>query len=205
LATSDRLLLLAPGAGAPSASAWMQAQQRRLATLGRVETFDYPYQVAGRKLPDRLPVLIEAHARALEAASAGHAGPKVLVGKSMGGRVGCHLAVAQRDAIAALVCLGYPLVGVRGDVRDAVLLELERPVLFVQGTRDTLCPLERLALVRARMKAPNELFVVEGGNHSLIAGKRELSARGETQATVNDAITLAIERFLDQHAPAHRS
>lgn len=178
----------------------MQAQKRRLEPLGRVETFDYPYQVAGRKLPDRLPVLIEAHARALEAASAGHAGPKVLVGKSMGGRVGCHLAVARPDAVAALVCLGYPLVGMRGDVRDAVLLELERPVLFVQGARDSLCPLDRLELVRARMKAPNELFVVEGGNHSLVAGKRELTSRGETQATVNERITAAIARFLEQHA-----
>ncbi len=198
----ERLILLAPGAGAPCASAWMLAQKRRLEPLGHVETFDYPYQIAKRKLPDRLPVLLEAHARALEAASAGHAGPKVLVGKSMGGRIGCHLALAAKDAIAALVCLGYPLVGMRGDVRDAVLLELERPVLFVQGTRDSLCPLEQLDGVRARMKAPHELYVIEGGNHSLIVGKRELTARGETQATVNDGITAAIARFLAQHASA---
>jgi predicted alpha/beta-hydrolase family hydrolase len=183
----------------------MQAQKRRLETLGHVETFDYPYQIARRKLPDRLPVLLEAHARALEAASAGRSGPKVLVGKSMGGRIGCHLALAQRDAIAALVCLGYPLVGMRGDVRDAVLLELERPVLFVQGTRDTLCPLEKLAAVRGCMKAPNELHVIEGGNHSLIVGKRELTARGETQAAVNDGITAAIARFLEQHASSGES
>jgi predicted alpha/beta-hydrolase family hydrolase len=179
----------------------MQAQKRRLEALGRVESFDFPYQLAGRKAPDRLPTLIEAHARALEAASAGHGGPKVLVGKSMGGRIGCHLALAQPASIAALVCLGYPLVGVRGDVRDKVLLELTRPVLFVQGTRDSLCPLEQLATVRARMQAPHELFVVEGGNHSLIVGKRELTARGETQAQVNESIIHAIARFLDQHAP----
>jgi hypothetical protein len=125
----------------------------------------------------------------------------VLVGKSMGGRMGCHLAVRLADKPAALVCLGYPLVGQRGDLRDQVLIELETPVLFVQGTRDALCPLERLAAVRARMRAVNELYVVEGGDHSLAVGKRDLAARGTTQADVDAAVTRAIAAFLDVHAP----
>lgn len=200
MSAADRLILLAPGAGAASSSAWMRAQKERLEALGRVETFDYPYMLAGRKSPDRKPVLVAAHAEALAQASRGHAGPKVLAGKSMGGRMGCHLAVELGDAIAALVCLGYPLVGMRGDVRDAVLLELTRPVLFVQGTRDKLCPLERLEAVRPRMRAPNELYLVEGGDHGLAVGKRELAARAETQAAVDAAVTQAIARFLDRYA-----
>jgi predicted alpha/beta-hydrolase family hydrolase len=200
VSAADRLILLAPGAGAASSSAWMRAQKERLEALGRVETFDYPYMLAGRKSPDRKPVLVAAHAEALAKASRGHAGPKVLAGKSMGGRMGCHLAVELGDAIAALVCLGYPLVGMRGDVRDAVLLELTRPVLFVQGTRDKLCPLERLEAVRPRMRAPNELYLVEGGDHGLAVGKRELAARAETQAAVDAAVTQAIARFLDRYA-----
>jgi len=198
--SATRLLLFAPGAGAPSASAWMQAQKRRLETLGRVETFDYPYMLEGRKAPDRTPALIAAHAAALERASVGHAGPRVLVGKSMGGRIGCHLAVELANKPAALVCLGYPLVGQRGDVRDAVLLELETPVLFVQGSRDPLCPLERLEAVRKRMRATSSLHVVEGGDHSLTIRKRELAARGLTQESVDAAITQAIADFLAQHA-----
>jgi len=196
-----RLLLLAPGAGAPSSSEWMKAQKERLLALGRVDTFDYPYMLAGRKSPDRAPVLVAAHRSALEQASAGHDGPRVLVGKSMGGRIGCHLALELSDKPAALVCLGYPLVGQRGDVRDRVLLELTTPVLFVQGTRDTLCPLERLEPVRARMQAQNELYVVEGGDHSLVVGKRELARRGTTQAAVDADVTAAIAHFLDVHAP----
>lgn len=195
-----RLLLLAPGAGAPSSSGWMRAQRERLEALGRVETFDYPYQLAGRKSPDRLPVLVEAHRAALERASAGHDGPKVLAGKSMGGRVGCHLALELGEKIAALVCLGYPLVGQRGDVRDQVLLELARPILFVQGTRDKLCPLERLRDLLPRLAAPHALHIVEGGDHSLVVGKRELAARGETQTTVDAAVTRAIASFLDEYA-----
>jgi predicted alpha/beta-hydrolase family hydrolase len=196
----NRLLLLAPGAGAPSSSAWMRAQKQRLEALGRVEPFDYPYQAAGRKSPDRLPVLIDAHVAALERASAGHAGPVVLAGKSMGGRVGCHVAVKLGARVAALVCLGYPLVGQNGAVRDAVLLELERPILFVQGTRDKLCPLERLNALLPRLRAPHALHVVEGGDHSLDVGKRELAARGETQSAVDDGITRAIAAFLGEYA-----
>ena len=178
----------------------MLAQKERLAALGHVEAFDYPYQLAGRRAPDRTPVLVAAHAEALERASRAHPGPRVLVGKSMGGRMGCHLAVTLGAGVAALVCLGYPLVGVSGDVRDAVLLELETPVLFVQGTRDKLCPLERLEDVLGRMRAVHELHVVQGGDHSLVVGKRELAQRGETQAEVDAGVTRAIARFLDAHA-----
>ena len=178
----------------------MRAEKKRLEPLGRVEVFDYPYMLAGRKAPDRQPVLVAAHAEALERAGRGHDGPKVLAGKSMGGRMGCHLALKLGDAIAALVCFGYPLVGMRGDVRDAVLLELTRPILFVQGTRDKLCPPERLAAVRTRMQAPNELHEVEGGDHSLVVGKRELAERGETQAALDDGVTRAVALFLDRYA-----
>jgi len=191
---------MAPGAGAPSSSAWMRAQRERLGVLGRVVAFDYPYQLAGRKSPDPMPVLLAAHAEALDRASVGHAGPKVLVGKSMGGRMGCHLATRLKSPVAALVCLGYPLLGVSGGVRDAVLLELETPTLFVQGTRDKLCPLAQLEDVRGRMRAVHELHVVEGGDHSLVVGKRELAARGETQADVDARVTAAIAHFLDAHA-----
>ena len=106
-----RALLFAPGAGAPSSSAWMQAMKRRFEALGSVECFDYPYQVAGRRSPDRHPVLVQAHDEAYERLKASHSGPIVLVGKSMGGRIGCHVAVASAKPPAALVCLGYPLVG----------------------------------------------------------------------------------------------
>src|SRR5690606_36186237 len=122
--------------------------------------------LAGRKRPDPLPKLIAAHAEALEQATRRRrAGPVVLVGKSMGGRVGCHLALER--PVAALVCLGYPLRSPTGKLRDEVLLALRTPVLFVQGSRDPLCPLDGLERVRRRMKAPSTLHVVEGGDHSL--------------------------------------
>ena len=65
----------------------------RLQEIGEVETFDYPYMREGRKRPDRLPQLIAAHRAALAEARAKH-GAEVstfLIGKSMGGRIGCHV------------------------------------------------------------------------------------------------------------------
>ena len=189
------LLLFAPGAGAPSTSPWMERWAARLASVGDVVRFDYPYVRAGRRTPDRLPVLVAAHREALAQARAGAEDrPTVLVGKSMGGRVGCH--VALEEPVAGVVCLGYPLVGQRGDVRSEVLLALRVRVLFAQGSKDALCPLERLEEVRARMAAPSVLHVVEGGNHSLEVGARALAARGETQEAVDGRLLDAVAAFV---------
>ena len=193
------LLLFAPGAGAPSTSPWMERWAARLGGPGKVVRFDYPYVKEGRRAPDRLPVLVEAHRAALAAARARHPGPAVLAGKSMGGRVGCHLALEAEAAVAALVCLGYPLRGQRGDLRDQVLRALRIPILFIQGTRDPLCPLEALEAVRARMRAPSALHVVEGGNHSLEVGVRALAVRGETQEAVEARAAAAVGTFLEEH------
>jgi predicted alpha/beta-hydrolase family hydrolase len=186
----------------------MLAWKERLERLGSVESFDYPYQRAGKKSPDRAPVLVAAHRAELERVRAGQPGSVVLIGKSMGGRIGCHLAVELEQAGAAaserptaLVCLGYPLVAPGGAVRDQVLLELGTPVLFVQGTRDPMCPLDRLATVRARMRAPNELFVVDSGDHSLVAQKTRLRQLGATQAELDDQALAAISAFLERFAP----
>jgi len=188
------LILFAPGAGAPSSSPWMSAWAERLGTVGEVVRLDYPYALAGRRSPDRLPVLVEAHRAALAAARAGRSGPVVLAGKSMGSRVGCHVALEAR--VDALVCLGYPLRGVRGELRSEVLLALRTPILFVEGSRDALCPLDALEEVRRRMRAPSALHVVEGGNHSLEVGVRALRAAGETQADVDARALEAIAAFL---------
>lgn len=176
----------------------MQGWRRRLGELGRVESFDYAYAQQGRRAPDRLPKLIETHREALRRTrTVGPSdAPTVLVGKSLGSRVGCHLAL--EEPIDALVCLGYPLVGAgaRAPLRDAVLCELETPILLVQGSRDRLCPLDRLAEVRGRMRAPSALHVVEDGDHSLLVRKTTLARAGETQDDVDARALGAIRDFL---------
>ena len=193
------LILFAPGAGALSSHPWMQNWKQRLSEVGVVETFDYDYMREGRKRPDRLPQLIAAHRKALQVARDKHQPDStVLIGKSMGGRIGCHVSLEEK--VDGLVCLGYPLcaMGDRTKVRDEVLRALTTRILFVQGTRDALCPQDLLEHVRGEMKAPNSLHVVDGGDHSLRVPVRQLQATGATHEDVDRQIFKAIAGFIDQ-------
>jgi predicted alpha/beta-hydrolase family hydrolase len=191
------LFLFAPGAGAPSTHLWIQRWKERLSQLGDVEVFDYPYMRENRKRPDLLPQLIAAHRQALVEARQKHSrAVTILIGKSMGGRVGCHVALQEK--VDGLVCLGYPLcaMGDRTKLRDEVLRGLTTPILFVQGTRDPLCPLDSLERVRTEMKAPNFLHAVQGGDHSLLVSKRQLQAANKTQDDVDQRVSEAIAEFV---------
>jgi uncharacterized protein len=179
----------------------MQNWKQRLLEIGTVETFDYDYMRAGRKRPDPLPQLIAAHRAALEATRQKHQPDSIfLVGKSMGGRIGCHVSLEEK--VDGLVCFGYPLcaMGDRTKLRDEVLRALTTPILFVQGTRDALCPLDLLDRVRGEMEAPNFLHVVDGGDHSLRVPKRQLQATGETQEEVEQRAFEAVVGFIDRFA-----
>lgn len=194
---SGPAFLFAHGAGKSSSSDWMVAWDRRLSTLGPVRRFDYPYMAAGKKRPDRAPVLIEAHRAQLGSFRDEVAGSRIyLVGKSMGGRMGCHLALEEE--VAGLICLGYPLAGMgnRAKLRDQVLIELSTPILFVQGTRDRLCPLDLLDEVRQKMTAPNELYVVPTGDHSLRITKTHTKTTGRTQDDEDLDALAAIAAFV---------
>jgi len=182
----------------------MQKWKHYLESIGEVALFDYDYMRERRKRPDPRPQLIAAHRSALVEAREKSSGPIFLIGKSMGGRIGCHIALEKE--VAALVCLGYPLFGGgdRTKLRDNVLRELQTPILFVQGTRDPLCPLDLLEEVRSQMKAPNSLHPVENGDHSLRLTKRGLQVAGETQDDVDRRILAAIATFVKQN-DANRS
>jgi predicted alpha/beta-hydrolase family hydrolase len=191
------LFLFAPGAGAASSHPWMQNWKDRLSKLGEVTTFDYDYMREGRKRPDPLPRLIAAHRAALGEARERHPPQTtVLIGKSMGGRIGCHVSLEEK--VNGLVCLGYPLcaMGDRTKLRDEVLRSLSTPILFVQGTRDSLCPLDLLERVRTEMKTPNFLHLVQGGDHSLRVARRELQASGKTQEDMDQQVLQVIAGFV---------
>jgi predicted alpha/beta-hydrolase family hydrolase len=172
----------------------MQGWKERLSTIGDVEAFDYDYMREGRRRPDPLPQLIAIHRAALIEKRRNR--PAILIGKSMGGRIGCHVSLEEK--LEAVVCFGYPLCGGgdRSKLRDKVLRALTTPILFVQGTRDSLCPLDLLEGVRSEMKAPHFLHLVDGGDHSLMVPKRLLAAAGETQEQVDQRILEAIAQFV---------
>jgi hypothetical protein len=177
----------------------MRAWTERLATLGRVRAFDYDYQREGRRAPDRHPALIAAHREALAQSRAGHEGAVFLAGKSMGSRVACHVSLQER--VNGLICFGYPLKSANGVLRDEVLRQLTTPVLFIQGTRDPLCPLDQLADLRPHLRAPHLLHTVEGGSHSLRVRQKDLTRQRKTQADVDAEILAVVSSFVTTHAP----
>jgi predicted alpha/beta-hydrolase family hydrolase len=174
----------------------MQRWRAYLSDMGDVVLMDYSYMREGGRRPDPLPRLIATHREALSEARRETSAPVILAGKSMGSRIGCHVSLVEK--VEALICFGYPLCG-GGDLakmRDKVLRELTTPILFVQGTRDTLCPLDRLEQVRAEMQAHTSLHVVEGGDHSLAVAKRVLKEGGQTQELVDQEILRAVADFV---------
>jgi predicted alpha/beta-hydrolase family hydrolase len=89
-------------------------------------------------------------------------------------------------------------MGDRTKLRDEVLRALAAPILFVQGTRDSLCPLDLLERVRTEMKAPNFLRIVEGGDHSLRVPKRVIQASGRTQEDIDHGLLESIAEFISR-------
>ncbi len=175
-------ILLAHGAGAGQMHPWMVRMRQKLAGLGfPTMSFNYQYTEAGRKAPDRLLKLIDVHAAAANRLRS-YTDSVVLAGKSMGGRVGGHVAADDPDLAAGVVYLGYPLVALgRSEARSTDHLEhLVIPQLFISGSRDAMGPNERVAHVAS--SAPSGEFVsIESGDHSLVPLKR-------TGRTLDDAL-----------------
>ena len=149
---SDRgfaALVLAHGAGAGQMSQFMVKAARELAARGlTIATFDFPYMAAGRKVPDRAPVLEGAWLNAIDEARQQFGSlPLFIGGKSMGGRMASHVAAhGSVGTISGLVFLGYPLhpPGRPDQRRDAHLPAIAQPMLFVQGSRDTFGTAEEI-------------------------------------------------------------
>ena len=162
-------LVLAHGAGAGQSSPWMIKAARALADRGvTTATFDFPYVTAGRKVPDRAPVL-EAHWREVleEAKTSFKKLPIFIGGKSMGGRISSHIAAQGIEGVRGLVFFGYPLhpPGQPDKRRDAHLPDIKEPMLFIQGSADTFGnEAELSALVPTLRNAT--LHIVPTGDHS---------------------------------------
>lgn len=194
-------LVLAHGAGAGQRSRFMVQVGREMAARGiTTATFDFPYVIAGRKVPDRAPVLERAWRDAIAAARADPAMrglPLFIGGKSMGGRIASQVAASGDgvDGVRGLVFLGYPLhpPGKPDERRDRHLPNVGVPMLFVQGARDAFGTAEEIrALLPSLARA--QLFVVDGGDHSFKVPPR-LGKPDEVLARVFDAVAAFVGTY----------
>jgi uncharacterized protein len=180
-------LILAHGAGAGQDSAFMVAFAAALAARGAdVATFDFLYAARRRRLPDRGPALEACYRAAIDAVRAAVQSARralFIGGKSMGGRIATQVAAADASLpLAGLVLLGYPLhpPGRPDTRRDRHLAAVGRPMLFVQGSRDTFGTPTELAPVLERLSPPPRLHVVAGGDHSFkLAGRQQARAQAD--------------------------
>jgi predicted alpha/beta-hydrolase family hydrolase len=165
-------LVLAPGASAGRDQPALVAIDEAMSASGvRVERVDFPYRLAGRRAPDRPPVLIATVRNAAQelARTLGVAPRRVaLGGRSMGGRM-CSMAVAEGLEGAALVLVSYPLhpPGKPDRMRTEHFGALRLPCLFVSGTRDAFGSPEELAAATAAIPGPVTHVWLDGGDHGL--------------------------------------
>jgi predicted alpha/beta-hydrolase family hydrolase len=177
------LYVLAHGAGAGMRHPFLESVARGLAERG-IGTFRYqfPYMQAREKRPDSPDVAMAAvRAAVAKAAEVVPGLPLIAGGKSFGGRMTSNAAAeAPLTGVKGLVFLGFPLhaPGKPGDSRAAHLAQVTVPMLFLQGTRDTLAQLDLITAVCARLPLAT-LHVVEGADHSFKVLKR--SGRGEKE------------------------
>ena len=170
-----------------------------------VVTFNFLYTEQGRRVPDANKALEACFRAVIQAVRDKKIGRGTLVigGKSLGGRIASQVAAASVPDVEGLVFLGYPLhpPGKVDQLRAKHLLDITVPMLFVQGSRDAFGTPEELRPVIRGLKAPADLCVIEGGDHSWKVPK----SAGRSQAEVFDVALDAIEGWLAQRVLGKRA
>ena len=218
------VLVLAHGAGAGQRSAFIVRMAGALASRNvTVITFDFPYMQAGRRAPDRQPVLETAWRAVIRAVAAGHAqaGRVVIGGKSMGGRIASHVVSGEAgegdrsllahgptadmpdgridSLVAGLVLLGYPLhpPGDPARLRVAHLPRLRTPTLVVQGTRDEFGAADEVRRAFAVVPARVEWLVIDGANHAFKVARGGRRSNTEVFDDIADAVAGFVHASVD--------
>lgn len=160
-------LLLTPGAGADRNQRTLVAIEEAVSPLP-VRRVDFPYRMAGRKVPDKAPVSI-AHLveQAAELAADEGIEPDRIVfgGRSYGGRM-CSMAVAQGLPAAGLILLSYPLhpPGKPENLRVEHFPDVHVPVLLISGSKDPFGTPEEFAVQLGAIPAPVTQVWLTGGH-----------------------------------------
>ncbi|GAB4100214.1 alpha/beta hydrolase family protein [Sinomonas halotolerans] len=198
-AGAETALVVAHGAGAGMDHPFMVGFCDALAGLGVATLrFNFAYMEAGRKLPDRAPRAIPVWAAAFAEARRRAAGlPLWAGGKSFGGRMASMAVAEGAMAPTGLVFLGYPLhpAGKPEKVRDEHLYGLTLPMLFLQGTRDTLATPELLEGVVSRLPTA-ALEWQEGADHSFA-----VKGLKRTPCEIGAGLAVPAARFLGAGRP----
>ena len=179
------LLVLGHGAGAGMSHPFLEKLAAELADA-RIATlrYQFPYMEERRRVPDKHAVLTSTVAAAVRLAQEMAPGlPLLAGGKSMGGRMTSQAAAEDLlGPVKGVVFFGFPLHPPNrpGAKRAEHLAKVSVPMLFLQGTRDTLADLTLLRPVCAKLGSLATLHIISEADHSFHVLKKS----GKTDAEV---------------------
>ncbi len=185
------VLLLAHGAGGDLNDAFLRGVGAALAgSAVATLRFNLPYRDAGRRAPGSQTQSEDGY-RAVASEARRQGIPFLCGGKSYGGRIATHIVSDGLD-VDGLVLLSYPLhaPGRPDKLKDAHLAAIQKPMLFIQGTRDPFATPELLRKTVAALDTAT-LEQIEGGDHSL-------NVKGRKRAEVIEEVVGAIGRFVER-------
>ena len=197
-ARSRALLVYGHGAGANMDHANMVGASEAFTNAGAVVLrFNFPFMEAGLRRGDSTAVSIATIGAATKLARKRYPElPLLLGGHSYGGRMASHAFLEQDlSDVAALVFGSFPLhpAGKPSTDRAAHLVNIERPMLFLSGTRDALATGELLAGVVEELGARAHLHWLDTADH----GYKVLKRSRKSPLSVFEEMGEALARFLD--------
>lgn len=185
---AECIMVFAHGAGAGIQNKFMEQTalslaEQNIATL----RFNFPYMEKGKKVPDNKQVSTAAVKAAVDKAT--RLFPKHPIfagGKSFGGRMTSTAASEELlESVKGIIFFGFPLhaPGRPSSDRADHLFNVNVPMLFLQGSRDSLASLDLLKPVCEKLGNKADLFVIDGADHSFHVPK-------EYKLKDNDVINL---------------
>lgn len=187
------MLVFAHGAGAGMQHPFMAAASGALAERGVATLrYQFPYMENGPRRPDPQPLLLATVRSAVGVARRHAPGlPLFAGGKSMGGRMTSLAdASAPLEELQGIAFIGFPLHPPKrpGTERAEHLAHTTKPLLFVQGTRDTLAGLELLRPVVDRLGDRARMHVIDGADHGFAVLRRTGRTADDVIGEIADVI-----------------
>jgi uncharacterized protein len=172
------MMVLAHGAGAGMNHVFMVSLSNALAEKGIATLrFNFPFMEQKKFRTDTPAVAHQAIAAAI--AKAQQLFPKLplfVAGKSFGGRMSSQYLAEHPDAaVKGIIFYGFPLhpAGKPSTDRAEHLKLVKQPMLFLQGTKDTLAEWDLIEPVCKSLKRAT-MVKIEGADHSFKAGKKDV-------------------------------
>ena len=193
-AKARMMLALAHGAGAGMSHPFLASLAAELAAVGVATLrYQFPYMEQRRGSPDS-PAIATATVAAAARAAWEQAPdlPLFAGGKSLGGRMTSQAAAkGLLSGVRGLVFVGFPLhpPNKPGTKRAEHLKQVTVPMLFLQGTRDTLADLTLLKPICKDLGSRATLHIIETADHSFHMLKK--SGKTDAQALRELAQTTA--------------